>query len=858
MFKELKLLATYSTYDNNVNKEFYIPVISRAVSYKRATAYFSAKSLSSYMKGIEKALDLDFKYQLIIANEISADDFKEIKKGYSLKKEIQNSLIKSLKENITENENRNLSNLAYLISIGVLDLKIAFSEKGIFHDKFGILEDSLGNKISFRGSNNETYSAMNLNFESFDITCSWLSSDFDLYKIKKNINTFDELWNNKRKDVYTMSLDKDISLEINKFNKGNFINILPCFNDNDIYLTLENNILVAYYNKVNILGSILYKTKLKRHIENSDSNKIFFHNFYTYTNYKNLINLLDKNQNKLKYNLIVDSNLINFIDSRELYIQERERLGISIKQKSLDIQEEFQKYKEIVDIRMDRKLREKQMWDSFFMYSMKKCCNFSVPGSGKTSSVLGVFSFLDSLKKVNKILMIGPKNSFSSWIDEFRICFRGKKKLNIFNIQEFKTKNEKKDAILYKTKNKNLLLFNYESLQSVLNEVNTLIDGKTLLIFDEVHKVKSISGKRAAHALEIAKNANYVITLTGTPIPNSYLDIKNTLEILFPDEYEEQFGFDEKFLKNPDDEEIKEINKKLQPFYCRTTKKDLDVPIANKDIVINSYSNSFENNLFKIILSKYKKNKFALAIRLLQLQSNPRLLLGKLEADDFKNILDYTASEENIEYIDFSEDIKKVLEKSPKSQKYLKTLEQAEILYSQGKKIIIWCIFKDTIRQFKKDLNKKGISACTVFGETGNQERENNLKKYKNGEIDVLITNPHTLAESISLHHICHDAIYYEYSYNLVHLLQSKDRIHRLGLPNNQYTQYYYMQNKFTRSDDEFFSIDSQIYERLLKKEKIMLDAIENNVMEKVTTSKEDIELILGELITFYEKNHKI
>ena len=56
----------------------------------------------------------------------------------------------------------------------------------------------------------------------------------------------------------------------------------------------------------------------------------------------------------------------------------------------------------------------------------------------------------------------------------------------------------------------------------------------------------------------------------------------------------------------------------------------------------------------------------------------------------------------------------------------------------------------------------------------------------------MLVTNPQTLAESVSLHSVCHDAVYFEYSYNLVHLLQSKDRIHRLGLPDDQKTRYYY------------------------------------------------------------------
>ena len=36
---------------------------------------------------------------------------------------------------------------------------------------------------------------------------------------------------------------------------------------------------------------------------------------------------------------------------------------------------------------------------------------------------------------VDKIIMIGPKNSFKSWKDEFVKCFGLKKKLNVLNIQ---------------------------------------------------------------------------------------------------------------------------------------------------------------------------------------------------------------------------------------------------------------------------------------------------------------------------------------------------------------------------------------------------------------------------------------
>lgn len=105
----------------------------------------------------------------------------------------------------------------------------------------------------------------------------------------------------------------------------------------------------------------------------------------------------------------------------------------------------------------------------------------------------------------------------------------------------------------------------------------------------------------------------------------------------------------------------------------------------------------------------------------------------------------------------------------------------------------------------------------------------------------------YTLAESVSLHSVCHDALYFEYSYNLVHLLQSKDRIHRLGLPEGQYTQYTYLQLMY-ETEDGSWSMDSDVLHLLQEKEQTMLQAIDNQVLEILPSSEEDLELIFGKL----------
>lgn len=542
--------------------------------------------------------------------------------------------------------------------------------------------------------------------------------------------------------------------------------------------------------------------------------------------------------------------LIEFIKSRDLYIQKRAKLGVELKTDASNLADRYLKYKAVVDEGMSRQLREKQMQDSFFMYAMAKSGNFSVPGSGKTSSALGVYCFLKMNDLVDKIVMIGPKNSFGSWMDEFEVCFEGKEKLKCFNIQDsqYNSPRERKYGIAFESAGSNLFLFNYESLRTYETEIQQIVSNKTLLVFDEVHKIKRIEGQYANSALRIAKSAKHIIAMTGTPIPNSYLDLYNLLHILYSDEYKEFFNFDINYLREPNTDEIENINEKIQPFFCRTTKKELQVPDANDDLMMDVAATENEQEIFNIICKKYADNKLALFIRILQLESNPQMLLQKLDLSEFRNILDITDDIDNIGFVDYALEVKELVEAINITSKKKSCIEKVKQLVMDKKKVIIWCIFKDSIKSLQELLTIQGIKAKCIYGEVELDQRIQLINDFRNDKFDVLITNPHTLAESVSLHTVCHDAIYYEYSYNLVHLLQSKDRIHRLGLPSNQYTQYYFLQNIFDNGGEEF-SMDRNVYERLKQKEQTMLDAIDDHELEPVYTPEEDLKIIFGDLL---------
>lgn len=595
--------------------------------------------------------------------------------------------------------------------------------------------------------------------------------------------------------------------------------------------------------------SIFYKFSLRRYVAAILSDRVMFRAGLTYLDYKRVIALLEKEASRTGAVLHVTSALQDYIKSREIHLESRCKLGVELKNQEKKLFPAFQEYKTAVDAAMARPLRDKQMWDSFFMCAMQKSANFSVPGSGKTASVLGMYAYLRHRKQVNRILVVCPKNAFGSWVDEFVACFQNRIPLQVFQIHDprYTTQNDRRRALQYECGSCNLILVNYEAVGGVLEQLQSLAARHTLLVFDEVHKVKRINGQYARQALGLARYAAHVVAMTGTPLPNGYLDIYNLLHILFPDEYNELFDFSVPMLRKPNGAEIKAINDKLQPFFCRTTKQELDVPQANPDKIYAIPASACENELLRILTIKYQHKKLALLARILQMETDPALLLQNMELKEFADLLEVSEDTQEVDQVDYTEEVQQLIARNRITTKFQMCVNLAETLAMQGKTAIIWCVFVASIQNLAAALKRRGIRCKCIYGEVPLEDRQLILENFRAGKFQVLLTNPHTLAESVSLHSVCHDAIYYEYSYNLVHLLQSKDRIHRLGLPQGQYTQYHFFQLQYQNRDREW-SMEGEVYSRLQDKEKIMMDAIEHHQMESMPTSQEDLDAVFAGL----------
>lgn len=531
--------------------------------------------------------------------------------------------------------------------------------------------------------------------------------------------------------------------------------------------------------------------------------------------------------------------------------EEHYRAGNEIKRGDPKYDDRLAAFSDIVNRMMVRPLKDRQMRDAFFLATMARAGNFSVPGSGKTATVLGAFAFLASQNKVRRLMVVCPKNAFDSWRTEWQLCFGDTWPLACISTQDetYKrlSRKDRQRFIRAQVGTYNLILVNYEAAPSVTDELAHVAAHSTMLVFDEIHRVKRVGGKQAAAALTIAQDATYTLALTGTPLPNTYEDLYNFLHILYPHEYDAFFGFTRGELKRADDEEQIAINQRIQPFFCRTTKQDLGVPPASPDKVLEVQADARINQLVHVLKNHYRKNKLTLMLRMLQLENDPEDLLAELDPNDFRWVLEVDEDTGNVDVVDYSQDIVSMIHTTGLSAKRLRCVRLIKDLVRDGHPVIVWCIFIKSTETLRRDLAREGIDAHVISGDVVLDDRTRVLDDFRSGRFPVLITNPHTLAESVSLHSVCHDAVYYEYSFNLVHLLQSRDRIHRLGLPSGQDTRYYFLSETY-QLGNKTYSMDQEIYERRQMKEQTMLRAIDAELIETQPTTDEDLDAIFAGL----------
>ncbi len=235
----LDIKSEYRSLINHIADEFLIPALNEAVSYDRAIGFFSSSILSSIASGIDGLARNNGKIRLVASPYLSDEDIEAMKKGYAHRNEvIKKSLLDNLSKphNYIEQENLNL--LANLISDGYLDIKIAFMEnnsnRGMYHEKLGLIKDNEGNVIAFSGSMNESETGLSVNYEAIDVFCSW-SNESDEQRVLKKVNAFEAIWSNCEPHIITLDFPEIKEEIINRYKHSNVdYSNMPNYTINDL------------------------------------------------------------------------------------------------------------------------------------------------------------------------------------------------------------------------------------------------------------------------------------------------------------------------------------------------------------------------------------------------------------------------------------------------------------------------------------------------------------------------------------------------------------------------------------------------------------------------------------------------
>lgn len=225
-FRDLHIKPCYESGVDDIIEDYYVPVLGAAIQYDRITGFFSSTSLAVAARGLADFIVNGGRMRLITSPRLHGEDIEVVKRIAVNDSSLTPSDFGLDLDNLeNEFEKNHVKALGWMLASGLLEMKLAIvfnddgsicdneaiSEKGLFHQKVGILKDAEGNKMSFSGSINETASAWVNNDEEFKVFKEWTDAREYFERDRKRFN---EIWNGERKNVKVYNLPSAIKSNI--------------------------------------------------------------------------------------------------------------------------------------------------------------------------------------------------------------------------------------------------------------------------------------------------------------------------------------------------------------------------------------------------------------------------------------------------------------------------------------------------------------------------------------------------------------------------------------------------------------------------------------------------------------------
>ena len=223
MLKDRTWQLKYTPEDGDLIRVFYVPALEDAKRYDRLTGYFNAGALALAARGIEGLVQNKGRMRLVVGCTLKKAEIDAIQRGEDLRTQVERRLTElPLTPPNTATANA-LELLAWMIGCGHLEVKVAVpcNEKrlpvdnpAIFHEKSGIIEDPIGNKLAWTGSLNETEAGWQSNWESINVFTSW---GREPKRVSAEERNFERLWSDKSPRAIVLDVPDAVEQDLLRF-----------------------------------------------------------------------------------------------------------------------------------------------------------------------------------------------------------------------------------------------------------------------------------------------------------------------------------------------------------------------------------------------------------------------------------------------------------------------------------------------------------------------------------------------------------------------------------------------------------------------------------------------------------------
>ncbi len=442
-------------------------------------------------------------------------------------------------------------------------------------------------------------------------------------------------------------------------------------------------------------------------------------------------------------------------------------------------------------------------------------CNFSVPGSGKTTVAYAVWGALRTAGLVARTVVVAPLSAHEAWQLEAVDCFAPGAGPRVH--------------VLPPRPVGELIVLNYELLQdrercdAVLDWLRT---APSMVILDEAHRAKAgRNGIRGSAALAIADAADHRLILTGTPAPNGVNDLAVMFDLAWP-------GSGRALVRDG----------RNRRCFVRATKSELGLPPQRVELervpmsaaharLYEAMTDAAAAALAEPSVRDDLTRVGRIVMLLLQASTDPAALL------DPHVPLTMHGDRPDAQLTELA----RRAASSVVPAKFVRARQIVDANAARGRKTLVWSSFRHHIDALAR-LLADHAPAVVVGDLTPGPARAAELERFRSDpRCNVLIATPQTLGEGLSLHRTCQHQVHIDRTYNAGIFLQSLDRTHRLGLDANAECTVTLLVTEGT--------IDERVEARLANKVAAMAAMLDDPDLIGLTVPDVDAPLTAEELL---------